>query len=163
MVCGAMSADLFAAAVSRFAPAGVVLTAAWRGRRYATALTTGQILTADPGSIMVSVDRRDQIYPAIMRSRALALNILDDHRAALATGRRADPDVDEERLLAAGAWVTSDAGLPVLNEAAATLECHVETTTSMRSHIVLACRIRAVRLLKTSAALARATPSLGQA
>ncbi|MCC2980985.1 flavin reductase family protein [Sphingomonas sp. IC4-52] len=149
-------AEVFAAAVSRFARAGMVLTAAWRGRRHAVVLTTGQILAADPAPIMVSVDRRHQIYSAIMRSRALALNILGDDRTALAANQREHADADEDQLFAAGEWGMSEAGLPTLVDAAATLECHVETTTGIGPHVILACRVEAIRLVEANAALPQA-------
>lgn len=161
MACGMSDADVFAAAVSRLAPAGVILTATWRGQRHAVALTSGQILAADPGSVMVSVDRRHQIYSAIMRSRALALHILGGPGAVPAEHQREQAPMDEERLLAVREWATSETGLPVLNGAAATLECHVETTTGMRSHVILACRVDAIRLGEAHAAVPRASaPSL---
>ncbi len=164
MACDVIHADVFAAAVSHLAPAGVILTAAWRGQRHAVALTSGQILAADPGSVMVSVDRRHQIYSAIMRSRALALHILGGPGAVPAEHQREQAPVDEERLLAVREWATSETGLPVLNGAAATLECHVETTTTgIRSHVILACRVDAIRIVEAHAAVPRASAPSVQA
>ena len=159
----AIDADAFAAAVSPLAATTVILTAAWHGRRHCLTLASTHILAADPVAMLVSIERTSAIYPAIMRSNALCLNILGDCEAGLALRYCGRAGEHSEQHFAPDEWAMSPAGLPLLSAATATIECRLASTMSLGSHVVLGCAVQALTLQHLNAVTRVASEALCEA
>lgn len=147
----AIDADAFVAAVSPLEATTAILTAAWHGRRHCLTLASTHILAAGPAAMLVSIERTSPIYPAIMRSNALCLNILGNCEAGLALRYCGRAGAHGEQHFAADEWAMSPAGLPLLSAATATIECRLVSTMSLGLHVVLGCAVQALTLQHVNA------------
>lgn len=133
--------------------AGVhVATSAWNGRRYGITVTAACSLSAEPPSVLVSINRAASIYPAVLRSGVLCLNVLSAEQEAIARHFGGDCPPHQDRF-AAHDWTAAPSGAPALSRAAATLDTKVEATMSFGSHTAFACSVAAIVLGDTAGGL----------
>jgi flavin reductase (DIM6/NTAB) family NADH-FMN oxidoreductase RutF len=87
----------------------------------------------DPLLVALSVNPDHASYPLLTRSGVFAVSVVAHGRLDLARhfGTRSGRDVDKLRGMG---WHGSPLGAPVLNEAAAWLECRVTATTPAGDH-----------------------------
>lgn len=110
-------------------------------------------VTADPPSMLVSIDDRTQALKAVLSSRAFAINYLaakDQHLADSFGGKGALKGSDR---FEAGCWEAGVTGSPVFAEAIGTIECALAETFRYHSTTIAVGRVVAFHLSERSDAL----------
>jgi flavin reductase (DIM6/NTAB) family NADH-FMN oxidoreductase RutF len=110
-------------------------------------------VTADPPSMLVSIDDRTQALKAVLHSRHFAINYLaaaDEELANTFGGRGAlkGPDRFE-----AGRWRTLATGAPVLAGALGMIDCHLADTFRFHNTTLAVGNVAAFDLSDSGAAL----------
>ena len=85
-------------------------------------------VTADPPTMLVSIDKRTAALPAVLHARHFALNFLARSDQALADMFGGKGDVRGAARFASGRWGALTTGAPVLNEAVGAIDCVLEET-----------------------------------
>lgn len=140
----ACSGDDFRAAMRRVAATVNILTTVHKGRRWGLTATAVCSLSADPPMVLACVNRDAEAYEPLLRSRRVAINVLRDSQAELATRFSGAGGERGEQKFAAGDWAVLATGAPVLADAALTLDCEVDRIVESGSHSVMWCAVRAV-------------------
>ncbi len=133
--CPAMThrpADLF----RRLTTGVYVIGTAHRGRTNAFTAAWLTPVSFNPLLLALSINPEGASYPMVRESGVFSVNVLDDSQVALAvhfgtvSGRNADK-------LAGMRWSPGQLGAPVLEAAAAFLECRVTTLTPAGDHVLV--------------------------
>lgn len=153
--------DSFRESMARLAATVHIVTALHEGRRFGMTMTAASSLSADPMSIIISVNRQTATHAAILRSRRLCLNMLgpghDDLAARFsgALGHRGEERFD------AGDWLCDEERPPLLRDAAAALQCELVDAHVFGTHDVMLCAVQHVCLGQRPAALVYANRRYG--
>lgn len=110
-------------------------------------------VTADPPSMLVSIDDRTQALKAVLHSRHFAINYLSAADQALADsfgGRGALKGADR---FEAGRWRTLATGAPVFSDAIGTIDCVLAETFRFNTTTIAVGRVAAFSLAERSNAL----------
>jgi flavin reductase (DIM6/NTAB) family NADH-FMN oxidoreductase RutF len=123
---------------------GVTIVTTFNGDRpqgiTVNALTS---VSLDPAVVMIALDRKRFIVPAIDASRRYAVNILAEDQQWLSdcfAGANVTPGRDA---FCGAAWRPGVTGLPLIGSAIATLECAVEHTFEVGDHNLYVGRVEA--------------------
>ncbi len=153
--------ERFRESMARLAATVHILTARHEGHRYGMTITAASSLSADPMSIIVSVHRGTATHEAMMRSRRLCLNMLSPGHDELAIrfsgalGHRGDERFE------AGDWICEGNAPPVLQGAAAALQCDLVDRHSFGTHDVMLCHVGEICLGLDQTALVYANRRYG--
>lgn len=153
--------ESFRESMARLAATVHIVTALHEGRRFGMTMTAASSLSVDPMSIIISMKRQTATQEAIIHSRRLCLNMLGPGHADLAArfagalGHRGDARFD------AGDWAHGDDQPPMLNDAAATLQCELADVHRFGTHDVMLCVVQHIRLGQRPAALVYANRRYG--
>jgi 3-hydroxy-9,10-secoandrosta-1,3,5(10)-triene-9,17-dione monooxygenase reductase component len=134
------SADL-RAAMGHFATGVAVVTAADAGGRpYGTTANAISSLSLDPPLVLACLRRESETLAALRQTRRFAVNVLGAGQRALSDrfARRAAPDTWD------GVAHRLPDGVPVLDEAPATVECVVHEIADGGDHVIVIGRVVAV-------------------
>lgn len=137
--------DLFKAGMQHYAAAVAVITAESNGVRSGMTATAVSSLSADPPSLLICTNKSSRTYGHIMDSRRFAVNLIPDIMPEVANAFASSDDL-ESQFQAAGTWLRSEAGLPVLQEAVVAFECDVEKWTNTKTHAVFFALVTAVHI-----------------
>lgn len=110
-------------------------------------------VTADPPSMLVSIDDRTQALKAVLHSRAFAINYLcaaDETLADSFGGKGALKGADR---FEAGRWRSRVTGAPVCDAAIGTIECTLAETFRYHATTIAVGRVAAFHLSDKSDAL----------
>ncbi len=110
-------------------------------------------VTADPPSMLVSIDDRTNALQAVLRSRHFAINYLstaDQGLADLFGGRGPLKGTDR---FEAGRWHTLATGAPALVDAAGTIDCTLDETFRFHNTTIAVGRVVAFHMNESSDAL----------
>lgn len=94
-------------------------------------------VTADPATMIVSIDRKTSALAGIVSRRHFAINYLPAEAAALADAFGGRTGVSGADRFAAGEWTTLATGAPVLKSALGVFDCAVDEFIE-RGNIVIA-------------------------
>ena len=122
----------------------LVTTCSAEGRRSGLTATAVCSVSATPPMLLVCVNRSSASSGAIRDAGRFAVNVLGKESTALAN-RFASQLAPEEKF-AEGRWNSLDTGAPVLANALASFDCHVDRMVEAGSHLVLFGAIRAVQI-----------------
>jgi flavin reductase (DIM6/NTAB) family NADH-FMN oxidoreductase RutF len=103
-------------------------------------------VTADPPSMLVSIDDRTQALKAVLHSRHFAINYLSVADKALADsfgGRGALKGADR---FEAGRWKTLATGAPILSDAIGVIDCSLAETFRFHNTTIAVGRVAAFDL-----------------
>ncbi|HEU0236856.1 MAG TPA: flavin reductase family protein [Candidatus Limnocylindrales bacterium] len=136
--------DLFRLVMGHFAT-GVSVVTAFDGERPA-GITVNALssVSLEPPLVMVALDRRRFITPAVRASGRYAVNVLGEGQQALSdcfAGADVVPGRDD---FCGAAWRPGETGLPLLDGAIATLECTTVETFSAGDHDLFIARVDAL-------------------
>jgi 3-hydroxy-9,10-secoandrosta-1,3,5(10)-triene-9,17-dione monooxygenase reductase component len=146
-----LDADTLRTVLRRFAT-GVAVVTTWDGERpWGTTVNSFASVSLRPPLVLVAFDRRRRIVPALRRAGRYAVNILGEEHRALsdcfaggpAPAEAADAGGDERARLCGAEWQPGAAGLPVLREAIASLECTVVEVHPAGDHDLYIARVDA--------------------
>lgn len=132
-----MSTDIKArmkAGLRRLAKAVVVISAQHGDQRYAMAATAVSEISMDPPALLICVNRSASIHGALAAGAPFCLNILHSSQeaiSALCSGQEKG-----ELRFKQGAWVTTESGLPYLEDAQACFICRNDRAVDYGTHTI---------------------------
>jgi len=134
---------------------GVSVITAGRGQDI-TGMTVTSVasLSADPPSLIVSINRSASSWPLIARDGFFGVNILSADQLDIAerfTGKNGLKGADR---FAGAEWITRVSGVPLLVGALAAIDCEVEDIVERHSHAIVIGRALDMRISSRTAALA---------
>jgi flavin reductase (DIM6/NTAB) family NADH-FMN oxidoreductase RutF len=120
----------FRSILRRFASGVAVVTTVDGGRLWGTTVNSFSSVSLRPPLVLVAFDRRRRIVAGLQKTRHYAVNILGEDQQALADCFAGGPapagqESFDRGSLCGAAWHAGSSGLPLLDEAIATLECTV--------------------------------------
>jgi flavin reductase (DIM6/NTAB) family NADH-FMN oxidoreductase RutF len=131
----------FTNAMSAAATGVTVVTTEGETGRFGITVSAIASVSAEPPMLLVCLNRKNPSVEAITHHGLFAVNILSEKQAEVArtfSGKPLDGDPYE---FSEGQWMTSELGLPVLSEAAASFECEIETIHDAGTHRIFIGRV----------------------
>lgn len=123
--------------VMRELASGVALvTSAFERRRAGCAVSSFASLSLSPASLLVCLNGNSSTLRCVRASGVFAVNILAGAHMPLAR-RFSDPQVRGPERFAEGDWGASETGAPILSDALAAIECHLERVVEHATHVIL--------------------------
>ncbi len=134
-------AELFRAAMRRFATTVSVISCARDGHRFGMAATAVTSLSTEPPALLVCVNKSAATHQALSRGGRFCVNVL--HATQMEVSRSFSGQLRGEDRFNAPAWRHTDDGLPYLADAQANLFCETERTVSYATHTIFIARVAA--------------------
>jgi len=129
-----MDPDLFRSVLGRFATGVVVVTARdAAGRDHGMTVSAFSSVSLDPPLVLICVGHDATIYDPLMSATSLGVSILASHQEACS---RRFADHEEESFEGIG-YARGEAGVLLLDEATAHLECRVVDRHEAGDHTIL--------------------------
>ena len=110
-------------------------------------------VTADPPSMLVSIDDRTHALQAVLRSRHFAINYLPGSEQALADSFGGRGALKGNDRFEPGRWRTLATGAPVFSDAIGAIDCTLEETFRFHNTTIAIGRVAAFHLSERSDAL----------
>ncbi|GAN54319.1 flavin reductase family protein [Tanticharoenia sakaeratensis] len=126
----------FREAMSLLASAVTIVTTDGPNGRHGFTVSAVSSVSDSPPTLLVCVNRNASSHPHLLAHGKLAVNVLSSAHDAL-SGVFASSKFDMETRFASGRWTVGETGLPILEDALATLECRVTETADVGSHTVI--------------------------
>ena len=134
----------FRAAMRGFASTVSVVTACDHEREHGMTVTSVTSLSMEPPSILVCVHRKTLLHDIVLRAPRFGVNVLGQDQAELSTAfSGGTPPRDR---FAVGDWRRSDAGVPYLVGAHATILCRKSAAIPYGTHVILVGEVEHVEL-----------------
>jgi len=136
----------FRTVIGQFATGVTVVTAMDGDRPQGMTVNALASVSLDPPMVMVALDRRRFILPAIDASRRFAVNILAEDQQWLSdcfAGANVTPGRDA---FCGASWRPGETGLPILAGAIAALECEVLDRFTVGDHHLYVGGVQAIAL-----------------
>lgn len=127
----------------QLAAAVSVVTAQSEGLRNGLTATAVMSLSAEPPRIGIAVNRSASALPLLMQAGTFAVNVLRYDQAGIAS-RFADSRCKGAARFDGADWTQLVTGAPVLEGAAATFDCRVDSTVEVGTHLLLIGAVEAV-------------------
>lgn len=108
-------------------------------------------VTDDPPTLLVCLNRSASVYPMFSKNRALCVNSLRPGHEDLSQLFGGKTPMEER--FANGAWATLVSGAPVLQDAAVSFDCQMDSVTDVGTHSIIFCTVIAVSLHNEAQAL----------
>lgn len=110
-------------------------------------------VTADPPSMLVSIDDRTHALQAVLQSRHFAINYLPAGEQALADSFGGRGPLKGNDRFEPGRWQTLMTGAPVFSDAIGAIDCTLEETFRFHNTTIAIGRVAAFHLSERSDAL----------
>lgn len=110
-------------------------------------------VTADPPSMLVSIDDRTHALQAVLQSRHFAINYLPAGEQALADSFGGRGPLKGNDRFEPGRWQTLTTGAPVFSDAIGAIDCTLEETFRFHNTTIAIGRVAAFHLSERSDAL----------
>ena len=136
----------FRTVMGQFATGVTVVTALDGDRPQGITVNALSSVSLDPAVVVIALDRRRFIVPAIDASRAYAINILAEDQQWLSdcfAGANVTPG---REAFCGAAWRRGVTGLPILAGAIAAMECEVLDRFAVGDHFLYVGRVEALAL-----------------
>lgn len=137
--------DALRAALGGFVGNAGILTASAGPDRSGLLCTSVVSPTGDPPRYLACVGQTASALPLIRRSGCFAINALTADHRRLAERFAGFGGITGDARYEGAEWITLATGAPVLADAAATLDCAVESLTDQDGYVIVVGRVRAVR------------------
>lgn len=141
----------FRTVMGQFATGVTVVTTLDGDRPQGITVNALASVSLEPPLVMIALDRKRFIVPAIEASRRFAVNVLDEDQQWLSdcfAGASVTPSRDA---FCGAAWHPGDTGLPLLDGAIASLECVVEDRFTVGDHHLYVGRVEGLGLERPDA------------
>jgi 3-hydroxy-9,10-secoandrosta-1,3,5(10)-triene-9,17-dione monooxygenase reductase component len=141
----------FRTVMGQFATGVTVVTALDGDRPQGITVNALTSVSLDPATIVIALDRKRFIVPAIDASRRYAVNILTEDQQWLSdcfAGAAVTPNRDA---FCGAAWQPGTTGLPLLEGAIAGLECEVIDRFEVGDHYLYVGRVQSLELEEPTA------------
>ncbi|TDP59740.1 flavin reductase [Roseateles toxinivorans] len=109
-------------------------------------------VTDEPPTVMVCINRDSRNAAAFRDSGALCVNVVSADQQGLAQ-LFSDRDVPVDARFAAARWSRLATGAPVLDDALASLDCEIRSVTTVGTHDMFLCEVKALRMADSGDAL----------
>lgn len=134
---------------------GVSVITAGRGADISgMTVTSMSLLSVDPPSLIVSINRAASSWPLIKRHGVFGVNILTADQLDVAERFTGKGGLKGAERFTGAEWTTRASGVPLLVGALAAVDCEVEETIARHSHAIVIGRVRDVISSQRTAALA---------
>lgn len=123
-----------------------IITAGEGEHRTGATVTSATALSVEPARMLVSLNRTSSTWPVVERFGHFCVNIVGPVHEGLANqfaGRGGLRGVERYR---GYNWSTLSSGAPVLDDAAAAIDCEVEEAIERHSHVIVIGRVLAIRV-----------------
>lgn len=140
------SRHAFRQALSLLSAAVNVITTDGPHGRFGLTASAVCSVTDMPPTLLVCINRNSSIHEALLGNRALCVNILTGHLEGVARQFAGMTDLPPAERFADQDWRTGASGLPVLNDALASLEGTVVDVKEVGSHSVLFVEINQIQV-----------------
>lgn len=131
--------------LSRFATGVTVVSTLKRTgddeQPWGTTVNSFTAISLDPPLILVAIGRERAIHPIIERTRRFAVNILGEDSQDLSDCFSGAPSSSPREAFCNAAYVQSEAGQPVLDDAIAFVSCEVERVIEAGDHTIYVGRV----------------------
>lgn len=127
------------------AAVNVITTAGPHGRAGLTASAVCSV-TDTPPTLLACINRNSALHPVFLGNGRLCVNILPGHREELARQFAGMTGASMEERLAPDYWREGASGMPVLEDALASLEGKIALVQEMGSHSVMFVELEHIRL-----------------
>jgi flavin reductase (DIM6/NTAB) family NADH-FMN oxidoreductase RutF len=134
---------------------GVSIVTVGQGRNI-TGMTVTSVasLSAEPPSLVVSINRSASSWPLLKRNGFFGVNILNTEQIDIAERFAGKADVTGADRFDTAEWITRVSGVPLLADALAAIDCEVEHIVERHSHAIIIGRPLDIQLSQQTAALA---------
>ncbi len=136
-----MDAKQFWQAVGQRATGSTVVTARGSGGPAGLLGLSATHVTADPPTMLVSVDKRTSALNSILEARHFAINYLPDAAAELADAFAGKTSAKGADRFDAKSWTTLATGAPILQGAVGAIDCELVETIERNGVVILIGRV----------------------
>jgi flavin reductase (DIM6/NTAB) family NADH-FMN oxidoreductase RutF len=147
------SAD-FRAAMRQLAGGVSIITAGQGDEITGMTVTSVSSLSADPPSLIVSVNRASSSWPLLQRHPFFGVNILSADQIDIAERFAGKDGLKGADRFAGAQWTVRDSGVRLLAGALVAIECEAEEIIERHSHAIVIGRVLHVQLSPAHGALA---------
>lgn len=124
--------DGFRHAMRRLATTIALITSGKGEQWSGMAATAVMSVCAEPPTLLTAINRSASIYPVLMAEERFCVNLLADRHQAL-VGIFSGKKKGRERF-DTGDWITHDSGIPLLDDALASLVCRTTQRIDVGTH-----------------------------
>lgn len=135
----------FVQAMRRNATSVNVITTAGQSGRFGLTVSAFNSVSAEPPTLLVCVNRRSPARRAIQDNGKFAVNILNESQSYVSDTFAGRSSTHTPFDFDCCAWLTGESGVPLVQDAVASLECLLEAFHEVGSHTVFIGRVVAVR------------------
>lgn len=137
----AIELDLYRRVMGHFATGVTVLTTLDGDRPAGVTVNAITSVSLEPPLLVVALDRRRAILPALRATGAFAINVLGEDQQALSDCFAGAPVVPGREAFCGAAWRPGGRGLPLVEGAIATMTCAVERVEPVGDHDLVVARV----------------------
>lgn len=123
-----------------------IVTAGEGDRRTGATVTSAHSFSADPPTMIVSLNLTSSTWAVLRESGAFCVNILEESQRPIAERFSGFGGVKGAARYDGAEWTTLATGAPALVYASAVADCEVEETLERHSHALIFGRVRAIRI-----------------
>lgn len=141
----AITDEQYRQGMRQLAAAVSVVTAEHEGVRNGLTATAVMSICADPPRLALAVNKSASALPFLLGAGSFAVNVLRFDQDAIAS-RFATSKVRGEARFEGEQWERMATGAPVLQGAAATFDCRIESTTGVGTHLLIIGDVQALQV-----------------
>lgn len=148
------SADSFRNAMRSLAGGVSVITVGRGNDLSGMTVTSVSSLSAEPATLIVSVNRQSSSWPLLQKHGVFGVNILGADQVNIAERFSGIGGLKGAARFAGSEWISLATGVPLLADALVAFDCEVEHIVERHSHAVVIGRVLDLRVSPVKAALA---------
>jgi flavin reductase (DIM6/NTAB) family NADH-FMN oxidoreductase RutF len=149
-----VSSQDFRGAMRRLAGGVSVITVGQGNDITGMTVTSVSSLSADPPTLIVSINRESSSWPLLKRHGFFGVNILTADQIDIAERFSGKDGLKGAARFAGAQWITRVSGVPLLAGALSAIDCEVEDIVVRHSHAIVIGRVLDMQLSSRSTALA---------
>ena len=143
-VVATIAPDRFRRVMGHFVTGVTVVTTLDGGEPQGITVNALSSISLEPPRVMVALDRRRFITPAVRRSGRYAVNVLSEDQQELSDCFAGAPVEPGRDAFCGARWTPGSTGLPLIDGAIATIECTVAQTFQAGDHELFIGRVDAM-------------------
>jgi flavin reductase (DIM6/NTAB) family NADH-FMN oxidoreductase RutF len=149
-----VSSQDFRGAMRRLAGGVSVITVGQGNDITGMTVTSVSSLSADPPTLIVSINRESSSWPLLKRHGFFGVNILTADQLDIAERFSGKDGLKGAARFAGAQWITRVSGVPLLAGALSAIDCEVEDIVERHSHAIVIGRVLDLQLSSRNTALA---------
>jgi flavin reductase (DIM6/NTAB) family NADH-FMN oxidoreductase RutF len=149
-----VSSQDFRGAMRRLAGGVSVITVGQGNDITGMTVTSVSSLSADPPTLIVSINRESSSWPLLKRHGFFGVNILTADQIDIAERFSGKDGLKGAARFAGAQWITRVSGVPLLAGALSAIDCEVEDIVERHSHAIVIGRVLDMQLSSRGTALA---------